>query len=162
MSDELEAVKRVLEAFNRSRWREIDVRSGHLRVHLSAVPLAEDRPLVSAAPGDLIDKIEDPETPNTDVATSRRAEVPPKAQMVFASSPGIFWRAPEPGAPPFTDVGAMVDVSSTICIIEIMKLMNHVKAGIAGEVVAIFVGDGEPVERGDELMAVLPGQETST
>jgi acetyl-CoA carboxylase biotin carboxyl carrier protein len=76
--------------------------------------------------------------------------------VVTSPSPGIFWCAPEPGAPPFTDVGLRVDASSTIGIVEIMKLMNHVKASVAGEVVAVFVANGVAVERDDPLVAVMP------
>jgi acetyl/propionyl-CoA carboxylase alpha subunit len=61
--------------------------------------------------------------------------------------------APRPGAPPFVDVGAMVEPKTTIGIIEIMKLVNAVPAGVAGEVREVCVGDGDPVEYDQVLMA---------
>jgi acetyl-CoA carboxylase biotin carboxyl carrier protein len=75
---------------------------------------------------------------------------------IHAPSVGTFYRAPRPGAPPFVDVGATVTPQTTIGIIEIMKLMNAVPAGVAGEVREVCVGDGDPVEYDQVLMRVSP------
>jgi acetyl-CoA carboxylase biotin carboxyl carrier protein len=75
---------------------------------------------------------------------------------IRAPTVGTFYRAPRPGAPPFVDVGAMVEPQTTIGIIEIMKLMNAVRAGVAGEVCEVCVGDGDPVEFDQVLMRVSP------
>jgi acetyl-CoA carboxylase biotin carboxyl carrier protein len=69
---------------------------------------------------------------------------------------GIFYRAPRPGTAPFVDVGTMLAVDTTIGIIEVMKLMNAVPAGIAGEIREICVKNGETVEYGQVLMWVSP------
>jgi acetyl-CoA carboxylase biotin carboxyl carrier protein len=87
-------------------------------------------------------------------------EAPPAAvtglMEIRAPMVGTFYRAPRPGAPPFVDVGAMVEPQTTIGIIEIMKLMNAVPAGVAGEVREVCVGDGDPVEYDQVLMRVSP------
>jgi acetyl-CoA carboxylase biotin carboxyl carrier protein len=75
---------------------------------------------------------------------------------IRAPTVGTFYRAPRPGAPPLVDVGAMVEPQTTIGIIEIMKLMNAVPAGVAGEVREVCVGDGDPVEYDQVLMRVSP------
>ena len=75
---------------------------------------------------------------------------------IRAPTVGTFYRAPRPGAAPFVDVGAMVEPQTTIGIIEIMKLMNAVPAGVAGEVREVCVGDGDPVEYDQVLMRVSP------
>lgn len=75
---------------------------------------------------------------------------------IRAPLPGTFYRAPKPGAEPFVDVGAEVDKETCVCIVETMKLMNSVHAGLSGEVIEIFVEDGEMVEKDAVLMRVRP------
>jgi acetyl-CoA carboxylase biotin carboxyl carrier protein len=75
---------------------------------------------------------------------------------IRAPTVGTFYRAPRPGAPPFVDVGVMVEPQTTIGIIEIMKLMNAVPAGVTGEVREVCVADGDPVEYDQVLMRVSP------
>ena len=79
----------------------------------------------------------------------------------MSPSPGILWRSPEPGLPPFADVGDTLDASATVCIVEVMKLMNHVKAGVSGEVVAVYSGNGETVQKGQALFAIAPAGSSS-
>ena len=67
---------------------------------------------------------------------------------------GTFYRAPEPGAKPFVDVGQKVTPETTVCIIEVMKLMNSVTAGVRGTVLQILVGDSQPVELGQALVVI--------
>jgi acetyl-CoA carboxylase biotin carboxyl carrier protein len=81
----------------------------------------------------------------------------PDGQKVTSPSLGLFWRSPQPGAPSFVEVGQQVDAEDTVCIVEVMKLMNHVKAGVSGKVVAILVDNGAMVEFGQTLVVVEPG-----
>jgi acetyl-CoA carboxylase biotin carboxyl carrier protein len=67
---------------------------------------------------------------------------------------GNFYAAPRPGEPPFVAVGDTVSEDSVIGIIEVMKLMNSVRAGVAGNVVAILAVDGSAVEEGQPLVRV--------
>ena len=67
---------------------------------------------------------------------------------------GTFYRAPKPGAPPFVEVGSAVEEDTIIGIIEVMKLMNTVRAGTSGRVVDILAQDGALVEYGETLMCV--------
>jgi acetyl-CoA carboxylase biotin carboxyl carrier protein len=75
---------------------------------------------------------------------------------VSAPSVGLFWRSPSPGAPPFVDVGSRVGPDDTIAIIEVMKLMSPLKAGLSGVVTAILAENGATVARGDALVLVDP------
>ena len=59
---------------------------------------------------------------------------------------GTFYRTPKPGAPPFVKVGGMVDKNDPVCIIEVMKLFNTVKAGVQGRIAQICVEQGQLVE----------------
>jgi acetyl-CoA carboxylase biotin carboxyl carrier protein len=67
---------------------------------------------------------------------------------------GTFYRAPKPGAAPFVDVGSEVEPDTIIGIIEVMKLMNTVRAGVHGAVTEILVRDGTLVEYGETLLYV--------
>jgi acetyl-CoA carboxylase biotin carboxyl carrier protein len=69
---------------------------------------------------------------------------------------GTFYRAPEPDAKPFTDVGQMVKTGQVLCIIEAMKLMNEINAECDGEVVKVYVENGRAVHYGERLFAIRP------
>jgi acetyl-CoA carboxylase biotin carboxyl carrier protein len=69
---------------------------------------------------------------------------------------GTFYRAPRPGAPPFVEVGASVEPDTIIGIIEVMKLMNTVRAGTRGRVREIRARDGNLVEYGEALLLLDP------
>ena len=78
------------------------------------------------------------------------------AFIVESPMVGTFYRAPEPGVDAFAEVGEQVDEGQTLCIVEAMKLMNEIVADVGGEVLAIFVENGEPVEYGQQLFAIRP------
>jgi len=67
---------------------------------------------------------------------------------------GTFYRAPKPGAPAFVEVGSPVEADTIVGIIEVMKLMNTVCAGVRGTVAEILVADGVLAEYGETLMRV--------
>lgn len=67
---------------------------------------------------------------------------------------GTFYRAPKPGAPPFVDIGATVEEDTIVAIVEVMKLMNAVRAGVRGTVTEILASDGVLVEYGEPLLRV--------
>ena len=69
---------------------------------------------------------------------------------------GTFYRASEPDAKPFTDVGQMVKTGQVLCIIEAMKLMNEINAECDGEVVKVYVENGRAVHYGERLFAIRP------
>lgn len=75
---------------------------------------------------------------------------------VFVISPmvGTFYNTPSPDDPPFIKVGDKIDKNTVVCIIEAMKVMNEVKAGVAGTVVEVLVENGHPVEFGTKLFRV--------
>ena len=67
---------------------------------------------------------------------------------------GTVYRAPEPGARAFVEVGDVVKKGQVLCIIEAMKLMNEIESDVDGEITAIYVENGRPVQFGDRLFAV--------
>ena len=67
---------------------------------------------------------------------------------------GTFYRAPQPGAPPFVEVGQAVKPDSVVGIIEVMKLMNSITADVHGTVEQILVGDASLVEAGQPFIVI--------
>lgn len=175
-------VRQIMEAIERSDWEEVHLKSDGLTLVVSksglptltapaatavaeapaappAVLPAGARPPTPAAvswpqsdePLEVIDEAH-AETPAPATSAARRAGV----NTVLAPSLGLFWRSPKPGAPPFVEVGDRVEADATVCIVEVMKLMNHVKAGTAGVVTAIHANNGEMVEFGQPLLTITP------
>lgn len=75
---------------------------------------------------------------------------------VTAPMVGTFYVAPAPGEPPFVEVGHPVDIETTVCVIEVMKLMSSIPAGVTGTIVEVCVVNAMPVQYGDVLFRVQP------
>ena len=71
---------------------------------------------------------------------------------------GTFYQAPNPNAPPFVNVGDVVEIEQVVCIVEAMKLMNEIETEVAGEIVRVYVENGQPVEYGQSLYAIKPSR----
>ena len=91
-------------------------------------------------------------------AAVRKTKPPSEAGLAEVVSPllGIFYRAPKPGEPAFVEVGSKVDEETVVGIVEVMKLMNSVHAGVKGEVVEILAANATLVEYGEVLLRVRP------
>lgn len=83
-------------------------------------------------------------------------EVPANRHVVRAPLVGTFYSAPEPGARAFVEVGEVVEPDQAVAIVEAMKLMNQVTAGVAGTVTDVLVQDGQWVEFDQPLMYIEP------
>jgi acetyl-CoA carboxylase biotin carboxyl carrier protein len=77
-------------------------------------------------------------------------------ELAVVKSPivGTFYRASEPGAPAFAEVGTQVKKGQVLCIIEAMKLMNEIDSEYDGEIVNVYVENGQPVQYGERLFAI--------
>jgi len=80
----------------------------------------------------------------------------PEAIVIRAPMVGTFYRAPEPGAPPFVEIGQAVEPDTIVCIIEVMKLMNSIRAGARGVVAQVLLDDGATVEASAPLIILDP------
>jgi acetyl-CoA carboxylase biotin carboxyl carrier protein len=83
-----------------------------------------------------------------------RAPEPEDADAIASPMLGTFYRAPGPGAAPYVDVGSAVEPDTIVCIIEVMKMMNSVHAGVSGTIAEVCVENGEAVEYGTPLFRV--------
>ncbi|HEX6666660.1 MAG TPA: biotin/lipoyl-containing protein [Solirubrobacterales bacterium] len=169
-----ETIKALLDAFDRSDWREMVVTVGDDRLHVSRDPLSEfslqahgaPPAAVSAGPGGSgAGPVAAGDPPPLPVAEASSGAVPPTAPpaeepvqgtKIESPSVGLFWRAPAPGAAPFVEVGQKVAAGETVAIVEVMKLMNHVASPVDGVVTAILVENGAAVEFGQTIVVVDP------
>lgn len=156
-------INSIVDALQQSDWDEAVVVIGDVRIAVArngarlgagefastpaSAPVAAPTPV--AAPVAL------PAAP-APVAAAAASATDPSDAHVTAPSVGTFWRAPEPSAPPFVQIGDHVDADDTVGIVEIMKLMNNVPAGVTGTVTGINVDNGEAVQFGDTLVTIRP------
>jgi acetyl-CoA carboxylase biotin carboxyl carrier protein len=101
-------------------------------------------PLVAAAP------------PHASAPAAAGSDEQESLELAVVKSPivGTFYRAPEPGAPSFVEVGQRVQKDQVLCIIEAMKLMNEITSEYDGEIVSAYVENGKPVQYGERLFAI--------
>jgi acetyl-CoA carboxylase biotin carboxyl carrier protein len=144
---EVRRIRRLVELMNEHELSEIDLRDGPLRVRLrkQGEPPVEYRPV--AAPPPVAAARSAADAPEPPAASDHLAVI--KSPMV-----GTFYGSPNPDSPPFVKVGDHVGPESTVCIIEAMKVFNEIPAEISGQIVAVLVGNGEPVEFGQPLFKV--------
>src|SRR5205809_5423595 len=89
-------------------------------------------------------------------AAGPTATAPDGVELAVVKSPivGTFYRSSEPEAPSFVEIGSIVKKGQVLCIIEAMKLMNEIDSEYDGEVVNVYVENGQPVQYGERLFAV--------
>lgn len=89
-----------------------------------------------------------------DAPRKAAASTDPTVQDVTSPLLGTCYRAPKPGAPPYVEVGTAVSEETVVAIVEVMKLMNTVRAGVKGIVTEILMRDGTLVEYGETLLRI--------
>lgn len=149
-------IRQVLDILANSQWDEAMVTIGDVTIAVArngaSLPSVSpaSAPVTAAAPVA-------PSAPVAPAAVPTTVSAPPAGgTAVTAPSVGVFWRAPEPGAAPFVEVGTRVEAGQDMCIVEVMKLMNRVPAPCSGTVSHIHVGNGEAVEYGSSLFTITP------
>jgi oxaloacetate decarboxylase alpha subunit len=140
-----ERIRELVRIVQETGIGEVTIEEAGMRV---SVRRTEDREPVAAPTDSPLAAVEDPEF----------AAVSPSNGIVRVEAPmvGTFYRAAEPGAPPFVEEGQPVGAGQTLCILEAMKLMNEVKADVEGIVRAIHVENAAPVEFGQLLFELEP------
>ena len=148
---DLRKLKKLIDLVQESGIAELEVTEGEEKVRIAkygtaamAAPMAMPQQFVAAA---------DTRLPAA-VAEPAPVDTLPKGDIVKSPMVGTFYRAASPGAKPFVDVGQLVSVGDRLCIIEAMKLMNEIESEFAGEIKAILVDNGQPVEYGQPLFIV--------
>jgi acetyl-CoA carboxylase biotin carboxyl carrier protein len=149
-----EDVKRLLELLDASKFDEMHLETDGTKLTLrrngaGAITEAKTAPATAPVARTVTSVAANPAASSSAAASTGLIDV--RASML-----GQFYSAPKPGAPPFVTVGSKVEPDTAIAIIEVMKLMNSISAGVAGEVVEILARDGELVEFDQVLMRVRP------
>jgi len=114
--------------------------------------------VAAPAPAPVVAKPAAPQAPSAPVHPGAQAEsaASEDQDLHIIPSPivGTFYRSPSPTAEAFVKIGSNVEPESVVCIIEAMKLMNEIQAEASGEVVKIYVENGQPVEYGQPLFGI--------
>jgi acetyl-CoA carboxylase biotin carboxyl carrier protein len=154
MSFSHEDVQRLLQLLDNSHFDELQLEADGIKLSLrrggsTPSPAKTAAPMVSSATTALIPAA----APAVSATNSNRDT---SLLEIRAPMLGAFYGAPKPGAEPFVTVGGRVSTDMVVGIIEVMKLMNSISAGIDGVVVEVLVHDGELVEFDQVLMRVRP------
>ena len=137
---DIRKVKKLIEMMEESDISEIEIKEGEESVRISRGGVVIPQPApVQVVPADSPAGLPIPASaPSGSAAT--------QGHVVAAPMVGTFYRAPSPSSPPFVEIGDIVNEGDTLCIIESMKMMNHIKADASGKVEAILVPNEEAVE----------------
>ena len=136
---DLRKIKKLIELVQESGIAELEVRSGDEKIRIAQGVLTRQVSTPAAAPDETAAPVERPRQAGT---------------VVSAPMAGTFYRAPAPGERPFVDVGDTVAAGDVLCIIESMKMMNKVESELAGEIAAVLVDNGKPIESGADLFRI--------
>jgi len=132
---------------------EIEVKEGEETIRVScAAPTTTQVAYVPAPQGPIVTPT--PTTETLHATASDDANPVPNGHTVKSPMVGNFYRSPSPGTPVYVEVGQSVSVGDTLCIIEAMKMMNHIEADKSGTIKAILVEDGLPVEFDQPLVII--------
>lgn len=153
---------RIVELVKSSeQFSEFRLKVGDIEIELRRRKGRTASPPMSAVPAPSVPARETAEAPIDDAGSG---DEPPRISpswspaslVVRAPMMGTFYTAPEPGAPPFVTIGQRVEPDTTVCIIEVMKLMNSIPARARGVVSQVLVDDGATVEAGTPLIVLDP------
>lgn len=150
---DIRKVKKLIELLEESGIDELEIKEGEESVRISrnsknAAPQQFYAPAPMAAPV---------AAPVAAAAAPVAEAAAPALKGTVVRSPmvGTFYRKPSPTSPNFAEVGQSVKKGDTLCIVEAMKMMNHIEAEFGGVIDAILVEDGQPVEFDQPLFTIV-------
>jgi acetyl-CoA carboxylase biotin carboxyl carrier protein len=154
---DLEQLKQILHLVREHELSEFEIEQGGLRLRVRRdAPGAMPSPVYAPQPAGVATG-----APAGAVAApaSAPAAVPAadhEIELAIVKSPivGTFYRSSEPASPPFVEIGSVVKKGQVLCIIEAMKLMNEIDSEYEGELVNVYVENGQPVQYGERLFAI--------
>jgi len=151
---DIRKVKKLIELLEESGIDELEIREGEESVRISRHSKTPAQPYYAPAP------VAAPAAPVPAAApVAAVAEAPAAAKLngTVARSPmvGTFYRKASPTSPAFAEVGQTVKKGDTLCIVEAMKMMNHIEAETSGVIESILVEDGQPVEYDQPLFTIV-------
>lgn len=152
---DIRKVKKLIELLEESGIDELEIKEGEESVRISrhsktpAQQYYAPAPMHAPAPA--------PVTAAPVTAAAPAAPAAPVLNGTVARSPmvGTFYRKSSPASPSFVEVGQTVKKGDTLCIVEAMKMMNHIEAETSGVIESILVEDGQPVEYDQPLFTIV-------
>jgi acetyl-CoA carboxylase biotin carboxyl carrier protein len=145
----MDELRELAQLVDEHGFTEFEFENEKIRVRLGKTVMAQAP--VQAAP------LAPATAPSADAATSSVPETADEDEGLHTiTSPivGTFYRAPSPDKPPYVKEGDKVSNDTVVCIVEAMKLMNEIQAEVSGEIVKVYVENGEPVEFGQPLFGI--------
>ncbi|MGD0335788.1 MAG: acetyl-CoA carboxylase biotin carboxyl carrier protein [Candidatus Omnitrophota bacterium] len=145
----IKEIKEMIALMNESGLVELEVEKDGMRIRLKKTSSGTE-----VFSGPLV--IEKGNLPQQAPGTEIIKEAAVKTVEIRAPMVGTFYRAPSPEAPPYVEVGQVIEAGQVVCIIEAMKLMNEIKSEIKGKILEILVDNAEPVEFGQPMFLIEP------
>ena len=162
-------VLHILKLIDESKFDYFQLEVGELKITVSKgepIPLNSSAQQIATAPAATPAPMSAKPAAAPSAAAAPAVEIAPASVEARAAAEGLltvtapllgtFYVAPEPGAPPFTHVGANVTEDTTVALIEVMKVFNSVRAGVKGTIVEAVAQNGQFVEYGQTLFLVKP------
>lgn len=149
---DIRKVKKLIELLEESGIDELEIHEGEESVRISRhSKQVAQQPVYAAAPQVAAAPVAAP------AAAAEAAPACPKYNGTVARSPmvGTFYRAGSPDSPEFVTVGQTVKKGDVLCIVEAMKMMNHIEAEVGGVIESILVENGQPVEYDQPLFTIV-------
>jgi acetyl-CoA carboxylase biotin carboxyl carrier protein len=162
---EVQQIEQLLRFMTEHNLEEFEYSRGDLRIRLkkpSQGMLMAPRPITAPEiiiPGAVAAAaMSAPANPTSGVSVPSEPRATEDLHLIKSPIVGTFYGSPSPGSEPFVKVGGYVDAGQVLCIVEAMKLMNEIESDESGEVVRIFVENGQPVEYGQPLFGIRPSR----
>jgi acetyl-CoA carboxylase biotin carboxyl carrier protein len=158
---DLDEIRKILELMREHELAEFELEEQDVKLRLRkqagpqwSASVAAPAAYAPHAPGAPAAAPQPPASQEAPILAAADDEV----EFAIVKSPivGTFYRAPEPGAKPFVEIGDVVKKGQVLCIIEAMKLMNEINAECDGQVVKAYVENGHAVQYGERLFAIKP------
>jgi len=145
-------IRHLVELMEQHDLSEIDLRQGETRIQLrrGRQPAVAGVELSAAAAAGSAAAAGQATAAGNDAGTAADEHL----AVIKSPMVGTFYAAPDPDSPPYVKVGDRVGPETTVCIVEAMKILNHIPAEVSGKIVAVLVENGEPVEYGQRMFEV--------
>jgi len=158
---DVKKVKYLVRLMKHYDLTDLDISDGPARIHLQR---RGPEPAISAtafsppagSPFAYPQHLAPPSAPPASPAAPQEVPAGPKTIVVESPMVGTYYSSSAPDTPPFVSVGTVVQSSTTLCIIEAMKVFTDIPAGVSGTIAEILVKSGQPVEFGQPLFRVVP------
>lgn len=156
---DLRKIKRLIELLEESELAEIEIHENDesvrlIRHHPLPPGAIHATPTMMAAPMPVAPAVPAQAPVASVMEPAAEAPALPEGEVVRSPMVGTFYSAPNPESDPFVKVGGRVASGDTLCLVEAMKMFNQIDAEFGGEVVAVLVEDGQPVEFDQPLFVI--------